>query len=470
MSTPVSSPFPWRTALAVALAGGLLYAAPRLNQTLHVALHGPSLDQLIALADFDPARTPVTPLVPHPPEVPPIVIKPRDKAQIFLLEDSNGGLDHFYEALWHTEKKDPGAITRITHYGDSPTTADLITGDIRAQLQARFGNAGHGFILLAKPWAWYDHRGATPSGSGWEIQPSTQFRSKDGFYGLGGVIFNAKSEAHSKIEFKDAGLTRFDIYYLTQPAGGSVTVSSGDQQLAEFSTAADDRAPGFEPFTTPEPVKTLEISAAAPSRLFGLTAERANPGIVYDTIGLNGASITVLSNMFNEKHWVAELRHRNPNLLVINYGTNEADFASFVDKQYEGALREAIRRVRTALPSASILIMSPMDRGKHEGADIVTMDTIPRIVATQKRVAEETGCGFFDTFDAMGGAGTMARWYTRSPRLVSADLIHPIPAGGKIIADVFAKEIESGLARYKLRAVRNLSANSPDAKPPGAVR
>jgi hypothetical protein len=105
-----------------------------------------------------------------------------------------------------------------------------------------------------------------------------------------------------------------------------------------------------------------------------------------------------------------------------------------------------------------------MDRGHRTGSgDIETMATIPRIVDTQRRVAEATGCGFFDTFTAMGGAGTMARWYTSQPRLVAADFIHPYAAGGKIIATVLVKQIESGLSRYKLRQVRQSSAG-------GAVR
>jgi lysophospholipase L1-like esterase len=200
-------------------------------------------------------------------------------------------------------------------------------------------------------------------------------------------------------------------------------------------------------------------------RLFGLTAEKPGPGVVYDSLGLNGASITVLSHTFNQQHWAAELRHRNPNLVVINYGTNEADFAEFVDTHYEKELREAIRRVRAALPGASVLVMSPMDRGHLTGpGEIETMATIPRIVATQRRVAQETGCGFFDTFQAMGGAGTMARWYASQPRLVSADFIHPYPAGGKIVATLFVKQIESGLSRYKVRQLQN----QPSAS--GAVR
>uniref|UniRef100_Q01PX5 Putative transmembrane protein n=1 Tax=Solibacter usitatus (strain Ellin6076) TaxID=234267 RepID=Q01PX5_SOLUE len=174
--------------------------------------------------------------------------------------------------------------------------------------------------------------------------------------------------------------------------------------------------------------------------------------MVYDSLGLNGASITVLSRMFNPGHWAAELKHRRPDLVIINYGTNEADFADFVGKQYEGELREAIRRVHAALPGTSILIMSPMDRGKKNAAgEIATMETIPRIVAIQRRVAKETGCGFFDTFRGMGGTGTMARWYAAQPRLVSADFIHPYPAGGKIIASVFTREIMAGLERFQLR-------------------
>jgi len=54
----------------------------------------------------------------------------------------------------------------------------------------------------------------------------------------------------------------------------------------------------------------------------------------------------------------------------------------------------------------------------------------------------------------MGGDGTMARWYTGQPRLVSADLIHPFPAGGKSIAVIFARELAAGLNRYKLRQMR----------------
>jgi lysophospholipase L1-like esterase len=440
--------FPIPTASAILALGGVLALLPRVAP----ALKGPHLDELSALADFTPARTPMSPFSRHAEETPAPVFHLRLKGVPPLLADENGGLDHFYGSLARTERKEPGAITRVSHYGDSPTTADLITGDIRALLQERFGDAGHGFILLAKPWAWYQHRGAWLTGSGWQIFPATRFETKDGIFGLGGVNFTGGAGARTHIELDDPGQSHFELYYLRQPGGGTVEVLADGAEAARIPTSGDDKAPGFAAFDVRGGATSLELKPDGAVRLFGVTAEKTVPGVVYDTIGLNGASITVLSRMFNAAHWTSELRHRNPDLVTINYGTNEADFASFVDKQYEKELREAIRRVRAALPEASVLVMSPMDRGHRTAAgDIETMDTIPRIVDMQRRVAADTGCGFFDTYTAMGGAGTMSRWYTAQPRLVSADFIHPYPAGGKIIAGVFVKQVESGLARYKLR-------------------
>jgi lysophospholipase L1-like esterase len=256
---------------------------------------------------------------------------------------------------------------------------------------------------------------------------------------------------------------------LRQPAAGVFTLSADGRSLGRIDTAADSKSAGFAAFRAEPSAANLEIHVEEGTvRLFGLSAENRGPGVVYDSLGLNGASITVLSRMFNQAHWAEELGHRNPNLVIVNYGTNEADFAAFVDRQYEKELREAIRRIRGAVPEASILVMSPMDRGHRvPGGDIETMPTIPRIVAIQRRVARETGCGFFDTFTAMGGEGTMAHWYNDQPRLVSADFIHPYPAGGKRIATVFTREIGAGLNRFKLRQLRQLEVHNQIT---GAVR
>ena len=149
-----------------------------------------------------------------------------------------------------------------------------------------------------------------------------------------------------------------------------------------------------------------------PVRLFGVSFERNTPGVIYNSLGLNGGQVQVVVRYFDKPQWTEELQHQHPDLVVINYGTNESIYADYIERYYPGELRQVIERVKAAVPRASVLIMSPMDRGQRDSnSRITTVPTLPRLVEIQRQIAAETGCAFFNTFQAMGGEGTMARWY-----------------------------------------------------------
>jgi lysophospholipase L1-like esterase len=439
--------FPFHTALTI-VTFGLMLAGTRL---VVPAIKGPDLANLTSLiaSPSEPkpfvspnragSETPSLSTTPHPAPV--------------LFDDSQGSLDRFYQSLVRSERREPGAVTRVLHYGDSPTTSDLITGDIRSLLQKHFGNAGHGFVLADNPWAWYHHTGVKLFALGWRMLPASRFDADDGIFGLGGVTFNGSPPAHTAIQLERAVASEIEVCFLQQPNGGDFTVSAGGHLLGRTSTAGDTKSAGFAVYHVDPPATEVSVHVAEGEvRWFGLIAEGAGPGVVYDSLGLNGGSITVLARMFNQAHWTEQLRHRNPDLIVVNYGTNEAGFAGFIEGEYESELKEAIRRIHRAVPNTSVLIMSPMDRGQRTSSgEIETMPTIPQLVEIQRRVARQTGCAFFDTFDAMGGEGTMSRWYASDPPLVAADLIHPFGNGGKIVASLFTREILAGLGRFKQR-------------------
>jgi lysophospholipase L1-like esterase len=180
--------------------------------------------------------------------------------------------------------------------------------------------------------------------------------------------------------------------------------------------------------------------------------EKAASGVIYDSLGINGAYISVLSKFLRAEHWAEQLRHYEPHLVVINYGTNESVYEAFVDKVFEKELRETIRRARAALPNASILVMSPMDRGvRGASGAIETVGAIEKLVQIEEKAAREEGVAFFNTFAAMGGNGTMRDWYEGTPRLVGADFIHPMPAGAKRIGEYLYRALLDGFNRYKTR-------------------
>src|SRR5581483_3869463 len=355
-----------------------------------------------------------------------IVRAPRAGARRPIIEpnliDPHESLKAFYLALWRTELGAPDAITRVLHYGDSPVTADSITADVRSLLQQHFGDAGHGFILIAKPWAWYGHRGVDVEGKGWTISAATQVRARDGFHGLGGVSFEGEPGASSRFTLaEDHAL--MEIHFLRQPGGGLLAVEVSGQKLGHVDTEGPDIEPDYRTFALGPGVREIRLSVErGTARLFGVSFERHTPGVIYNSLGLNGGQVQVVVRYFNQPQWSEELQHEHPDLVVINYGTNESIYAGYVESTYPGELRQVIARVKAAVPGASVLIMSPMDRGQRDGSDrITTVPTLPRLVEIQRQVAAETGCAFFNTFQAMGGEGTMARWYDSQPRLVSAD-------------------------------------------------
>jgi lysophospholipase L1-like esterase len=449
--------FPTQTMLATATFAAILLV-------VHYGLSatkGLNPSTLRPITDFPSGRASLIPIVKvPPPPVPAILAVPKPQARNnaaavanatpdsqFLI-DNNGALDHFYAALRDLHAGQSRRTVRIVHFGDSPTTADLITGDARELLQERFGNAGPGFILIAKPWAWYGHHGVDVSATGWKIDTAVG-STREANYGLGGAIFTGPVGATSTIRLTAHDSTSLEVQYLEQPDGGNLDITADGAPVGTVTTAGDTKRNNATTIPIPRGTKQVQLTVSgSPVQVFGVVFGRDDRGLTYDSIGLNGASTTVMSRAFNPQTFSAALEHRNPDLVVINYGTNESSFPSYVEKQYEPELIRAIGRVRAALPDTSILIMSPMDRGERSGDQITTMRAIPEIVAIQQRVADQTGCGFFNTYQGMGGAGTMARWYDRHPAMVGADLIHPSPQGARIVAQLLTTQLLIGYERY----------------------
>jgi lysophospholipase L1-like esterase len=320
-------------------------------------------------------------------------------------------------------------------------------------LQKQFGDGGTGFVLIARPWAWYNHRGVDMDSSGWKIDVAGATELKDGLHGLGAASFRGSTGAEAHWTLKDGQHRHVDISYLSQPDGGTFSFEADGKDLGTVDTSAETRAPGFTSFELPPGSKHFTVKVTGGSvRLYGADFRKSSTGVVYSSMGVNGANITLLSRAMNGSHWTAQLHHYNPDLVVLAYGTNESGYPKFVDNTWGPELKLAVHRVRAALPNVSILLMSPMDRGeRNKAGDIDTIAALPRLVKIESQIAAESGVAFFNTFQAMGGEGTMARWYAAEPRLVGADYIHPMPNGAKIVGELLYSALRDGYNEYKLR-------------------
>jgi lysophospholipase L1-like esterase len=466
---------PWKTILTIATFAGLIEALPALR---NLKTFDP---QTIALIWQMP--------VPKPPEAElaaaqaVIPLRHPTAGQLTLGEQALGQraeepspksvldpthqMDHFYASLLK------GGVTRVLHYGDSPTTADLITADARALLQKQFGDAGSGFVLIARPWAWYGHRGVEMEASNWKIEVAGATSMKDGLHGLGAASFQGSTGAVAHWHLKDTRHSSVEVAYLAQPGGGSFSMEADGVVIGSADTAGE-QAPGYASFPFPPGSKDFTLRVTSGSvRLYGADFRKAGGGVVYSSLGVNGANVTLLSHAMNGPHWAAQLRHYQPDLVVVAFGTNESGFPKFVDGTWGHELTAAVRRIQAAVPGVSILLMSPMDRGERkDGGAIGTVEAMPRLVNIESGVAAETGVAFFNTFEAMGGEGTMAKWYSGEPRLVGADFIHPMPLGARIVGELLYNALQEGYNGYKLRQLKEqeTGAREPEVESTDAPR
>ncbi len=391
------------------------------------------------------------------PELADVDPEVRARLRPMPIEDPSGhALDAFFHRLVRTERRVPGAMTRVLHYGDSTIASDYVSGTVRRRLQARFGDGGHGFILIANPWDWYFHNDVFHTSEGeWKASRLAGPTASDAMYGLGGVSFTSYGGGVARFGTATRGpygrkASRFDLYYLEQPGGGTVEITGRGLPTERFSTRGAAKTARVHSVRTADGDARVAIRAAGGGqvRLFGVALERDEPGLVYDALCSHAAMASYWQRQ-DRDHWRDEMALRDPALVILQYGTNESDLWRLDRPTYEKALGELVDEVRAIAPHASVLVVEPLDRAEFKKGHAATKPVILDIVAIQRRVALSHGAALWSTFDAMGGEGSMARWFKAKPQLAGVDLTHPTPLGAEVLGDMLSDALVGAYEAWK---------------------
>jgi lysophospholipase L1-like esterase len=341
---------------------------------------------------------------------------PRGEPRSFQpIEDPKGSMRAFYEALGRTDSDTPGALTRVVHMGDSSIGLDGLPHAIRSRMQDRFGDGGAGFVLLDRYSKNYKNKAAAiRSAVGWDVCYIAYLCKKDGHYGLGGHVFRGRRGASSTIStLKEGGygtdVSRFEVWYAAQPGGSELAV-----------------------------------------RVDGGVLETDGPGVVWDSLSMIGA-FTKRLHGYDPTHIAVQIAHRDPHLLVLNYGGN--DLRRIVTKavtgeEYVEELRKVLSTLRTGKPSMSCLVVGVIDHGRS-GSQTVEARHVDTMIEAQRKAAHAEGCAFFDTVAAMGGPGSLAKWRKRSPPLAEPDLKHLNHRGRELMGELLFKALVAGFESHR---------------------
>jgi hypothetical protein len=331
----------------------------------------------------------------------------------------------FYEELAQLLRSKAKDHVRIGVIGDSNLTRDFLTGEMRRNLQQKYGDAGHGFVSPIRPWAWYQHmdvRHGYDKG-GWKIFAISTNHAPDKAYGVSGIAGESKGKGlKAWVETAKADspigktASHFGIFYLKQPGGGTFRVEADGKLIKELDSTGSSLEPAYFQFQLPDAKHRVEVVASTdkPVRVLGMTLEREKPGIIVDSYGIGGAHYFGMT-YDNDAVLQGMMKLRRNNLLMFWLGTN----THFGEKN-PVSIKKLIDARRAAIPNLPILIVSPPDHvknladGHSDGVNI-------RYVARLQKIAVENKVAYWNMRESMGGNFAMGRFKTSG---LSNDLYH----------------------------------------------
>jgi lysophospholipase L1-like esterase len=391
----------------------------------------------------------------------------------------------------------PSPNVTLTMFGDSHTAADLLASTLRIELSSRFGDAGRGFIAMGQPPVkHYYQRNISYGRTGTWDSAVVGVKDNPSPFGLSGIRMTTSSiGASAWVEsctdcLVGKRVDEFQLLYRRHHNGAAfryqvdnqpwVTVASA-QSLDEPGAVASQTAilkisvpnpPGSARSSLPHRL-TLEYADTEGRALdlYGVALKSVEPGVVVDSLGLVGRKISQLAK-WDWQLVGAQLATRAPGLVVLQYGSNEADDTdldlSAVARDYD----QVIAQIRTAVPSSSILILGPPDMARrlascdsrrlHRGKKGSTKNNrrsnncawrtpaiLPAIIEVQRQAALRNRVAFFDSFAAMGGANMMATWVKSTPSWAASDHTHFNELGsrhwGQLLAAALTAYMEASI-------------------------
>ncbi len=343
------------------------------------------------------------------------------------------GLDSFYRDLERLEQRELHQV-QIVQLGDSHTAADLFSGQLRALLQSRFGNAGRGTVPAGLPYpgALWSELTVTQTGR-WTVFNS---RSEpiSAAYGIAGFQ-SASTDAESTMTATMSGSGWFDrcaVDFVHGTRGAMLEVRVDGRRQSLVSTFGTGGEPGHIALHVPGSHQLQLVARGRDVRISDWTFQRDSPGVILNSFGVTGSTVNII-NQWNRTEVAATLRNLHPSLLIVAYGTNEGHQETIDNQAYARTFTSALELLHALAPDASILVVGPPDSqrpesGCSQGSDLQCAWYRPGALSTvrdvQRQVARDQHAAFWNWDDVMRPQGGMQAWVASDPPLARPDHVH----------------------------------------------
>jgi hypothetical protein len=191
---------------------------------------------------------------------------------------------------------------------------------------------------------------------------------------------------------------------------------------------------------------TIMIKSSVSPYIFGISLD-GKFGIAVDNIPLRGSSglefarmdMSFLHNFYNLL---------NVKLLILQFGVNIVPNITGSYDYYHRSFLLQLKLLKAYNPGISIIVMGVSDVSRIGKEGFESFPNIEKIRDAQRAAAFESGCAFWDIFEAMGGQNSMPSWVFANPSLAQKDFIHFNPLGAKLIGEMFYRSLMKEFMKF----------------------
>jgi lysophospholipase L1-like esterase len=358
----------------------------------------------------------------------------------------------FFEKLLKLENGDTNQVS-ILHIGDSHIQADFITREIRKDFQQRFGNAGRGLVFPLRVSGTNepnDYRSST--NAGWAVAKINSLNRypEPGLSGISissdqpGIYFDITTLNHDDLDYGFDQVTlihtkdslQFDCRFTDSPPKFGYLMSARPMEPGEITTSVR-----FEHLTNYVRIQAEQTEVGQNSvTVNGLVLTNSKPGILYSSVGINGAHF---SDYNNSPLFYTQLKVLKPDLVIISLGTNEGANIKVTVDEVIASVIIMVQRIKSVNPGTCILIATPADdyfRKKYKNS---YLEAVQRALI-QSAEQEHVAC--WDMYSISGGFGSCSEW--KKAAMMQKDGVHYNKQGYTLQGSLLYKALIDSYLRY----------------------
>ena len=361
-----------------------------------------------------------------------------------IIENHSSELSSFIHALKLLDAGKDTVLT-IVHLGDSHIEAGYYSGQIMRLLQQRYGNAGRGWVApfrlarMSQPEDYFIRSNIREWVSGRINQPSKKTPIGPGGIGIRSNASSLKLDLLTApvngegYSFNQVVLYRGNKAMVMQPTGTrkeGIRFSHGLTEVGPRMVADTFFLPSLRDTLLLQSslrkpgAKTNSPATDFTNFYYGFSLSNGQPGILYHSVGVNGAMFV----HYSDPDFLPRLAALKPSLLIVSLGTNESIGTRFSEEVFARQVRKFLGMVREYMPETAILLTTPADYYKRtrirgqRGYTYSFNENTEKVAATLSALAREEGLACWDLFSATGGRHSSEQWLDAG--LLSTDRIH----------------------------------------------